>query len=204
MKAQWHVLGRRAFVLLLLPLVVACYSSDDKGATARQLSFEVVDSLLEPVYEVESAGKSFRPPVGFVPLPDSFFAILQEKFTQIVSPEVKVDFVQFFFDKRHSAGLIVSTIHELNLTGDTVTFVENYRLSLVDTYGEDHITAGDYWVDSIYVKNFLVMDSVHVRFQLICLSTEDDALELQYVVPRAFYSDLVKSLESSIGTLKPL
>lgn len=204
MNAQWDVLSGRVLLLLLLPLVVVRCSSGNDKATARQLNFDVVDSLLGPVYEVKSAGKSFHPPIGFVPIPDSLFAILREKFTQEVGPEGTVDFIQFFFDQRHSAGLIVSTIRGLSLSGDTATFVENYRQSLVDIYGEDHVTAGDYWVDSIYVKNFLVTDSLHVRFQLLCLSLEGDALELQYVAPRAVYPGMIKLLESSIGTLKPM
>ena len=204
MNAQLDVLGRRAILLLLLPLVVACDSPDKEEATARQLSFEVTDSLLGPVYEVQSAGKSFRPPVGFVPIPDSLLGILREKFTREVSPEGKIDFVQFFFDQQHSAGLIVSTVRGLNLTADTAAFVSRYRQAILAEYGEDHVTAGDYWVDSVYVKNFLVTDSAQVRFQLLCLSLEGDALELQYVVPRAVYPEVLKSLESSIGSLKPI
>ena len=204
MKAQWDVLGCRVLLLLLLPLAVGCYSSDKEPATARQLSFEVIDSLLEPVYNVESAWKSFRPPVGFVPVPDSLFAVLSEKFTQEVSSEQKVDLVQFFFDRRHRAGLIVSTVRDLNLTTDTAAFIGRYRQAILAEYGEDHVTAGDYWVDSIYVKNFLVTDSAQVRFQLLCLTLEGNALELQYVVPRAVYPKVLKSLESSIGSLKPI
>ena len=204
MNAQWNVFGHRALLLLLLLLVVACGSANKEGATTRQLSFEVVDSLLGSVYEVESARKSFHPPAGFLPIPDSLFAILREKFTQEVSPEGKIRFVQFFFDQQHSAGLIVSTVRGLNLSTDTAAFVSRYRQAILAEYGEDHVTAGDYWVDSVYVKNFLVTDSAQVRFQLLCLSLEGDALELQYVVPRAVYAEIVKSLESSIGSLKPI
>ncbi len=204
MNAQQHILGCRTLLLLLLPLAVACQSSEKEQLTARQLSFDVVDSLLGPVYEVKSARKSFHPPVGFEPVPDSLHAILREKFIQEVSLEGKVDFVQFFFDQRHSAGLIVSTVRDLNLTTDTTAFIGRYRQAILAEYGEDQVTAGDYWVDSIYVKNFLVTDSAQVRFQLLCLTLEGDALELQYVVPRAAYPSVLKSLESSIGSLKPI
>lgn len=197
-------LGLKALLVLLLPLIVGCYSSGNDLSTAQRLSFDVVDSLLGPVYEVATARKSFHPPVGFVPIPDSLFEILRTRFTQEVSPEGMIEFVRFFFDEQHSSGLIVSTVGGLNLTADTSTFIDRYRQAVLAEYGNDNVKVGDYWVDSIYVKNFVITDSMQVRFQLLCLSSEGDALELQYVVPRAVYATMVKSLESSIGTLKPL
>ncbi|MFH1374561.1 MAG: hypothetical protein ABII79_12275 [bacterium] len=203
MKVQWDNLGRKA-LLLLLPLIVGCHSSGSDQSTAQQLSFDVVDSLLGPICEVATARKSFHPPVDFVPIPDSLFEILHTRFTQEVSPEGMIEFIRFFFDEQHSSGLIVSTVDGLNLTADTSIFIDKYRQAVLAEYGNDNVRVGDYWVDSIYVKNFIITDSVHVRFQLLCLSSEGDALELQYVVPRAVYATMIKSLESSIGTLKPL
>ena len=204
MNTQLGLFDRRLLLLSLLFLVVACSSTDDQEAAPGQLGFEVVDSLLGPVYEVESARKSFHPPAGFISIPDSLFAALREEFTQQVSPEGKIHFVQFFFDQQHSAGLIVSTVRGLNLLTDTAAFVTRYRQAIASEYGDGLVTDGDYWVDSIYVKNFVITDSAQVRFHLLCLTLEGDALELQFVVPRPVYAELVKSLESSIGSLKPI
>jgi hypothetical protein len=193
----------RTLIVTLVLLGSGCGSSSNKHQE-QPLSFDVIDSLLGPVFEVPSAGKSFRPATGFLPIPDSLFEVLREHFDKEMGTKRKVDFVQFFFDQRHSAGLIVSTVQNLNLETDTTDFLQNYYHSLLDVYGSEHIKAGGYWVDGIFVKNYLVMDSLHVRFHLLCLSAKGNALALEYVVPHQTYPDVVKSLESSIGTLKPI
>lgn len=191
-------------LLLLFVFFSACDSSDNGKTITEKLSFKVVDSLLGPVYEVETVGKSFRPPVGFKPIPDSLLKTFQDEFVTVTEEKKIVYLLQFFFDHAHQAGLIVSVIRGLQLTSDTAAFIGNYRRSLIELYGNSNVRAGDYWIDSIYVKNFLVTDSVNVKFQLICLSSQGDALELQYFAPHIFYADLVRSFESSIGTIKLL
>jgi hypothetical protein len=194
----------RTLIVTFALISSGCSSSSSNKHQEQQLSFDVIDSLLGPEYEVPSAEKSFRPATGFLPIPDSLFEILRERFAKEIGTKRRIDFIQFFFDQQHSAGLIVSTVQSLNLQTDTTEFLQNYYHSLVDMYGSEHVKAGDYWVDSIFVKNYLVMDSLHVRFHLLCLSAEGNALALEYVVPNQSYPDVVKSLESSIGTLKPI
>ena len=191
-------------LLLLFIFFSACDSSDNNEPITEKLSFKVVDSLLGPVYEVETVGKSFRPPAGFKPIPDSLLKTFQDELVSVTKENQRVDLLQFFFDQAHQAGLIVSVIRDLQLTGDTAAFIGNYRSSLIEFYGESNVRTGDYWIDSIYVKNFLITDSVNVKFQLICLSSQGDALELQYFAPHIFYADLVRSFESSIGTIRLL
>jgi hypothetical protein len=59
-------------------------------------------------------------------------------------------------------------------------------------------------VNDVYVRNYLVTDSTHVRFQLLCLSQGDDALELVYFASRQSYPIMVRAFESSIGTIEVL
>ncbi len=192
------------FCLLYLFLLLGCNSSGNEKTVAQQLSFDVIDSLLGPVFEIEQANKLLYIPVGFEPIPDSLFESLKSKQKAELKGNMDIEMVEFFFDSLHNAGLIASSIKDLALKSDTSVFMENYRNSLIEYYGGDRIRSGEYLVNDIYVINFLITDSAHVRFQLICLSEDDHALELQYFMPNKSYPKLVKSIESSIGTIKQI
>lgn len=199
-KTVLHAIVRATGFLFL----VALYSCESEQATAEHLAFEVVDSLLGPVQQMSAASLSFRPPLGFLPVPDSLLQPLQEELTNQVGNREGIELKHAYIDQDRGAGLLVSLIPGLRRSGDTATFVGKYRQSLARQYGAQNVKAGDFWVDNVYVKNFLVTDSVHVRIQLLCLSDEGDAAELQYVAPRVIYPDIVKTFESSIGSLNSL
>ena len=104
----------------------------------------------------------------------------------------------------HIAGVMAAEIMELTLKSDTTAFFANYRQTIFDVRGQDNVREGEYWVNRVFVKNFLITDSINVHFQLICFTGEANAIELNYFCPRQFYPELVKLFESSIGSLNSI
>jgi len=190
---------------LVVPPVVVCFgcgSGQDERASVEHLRFDVVDSLLGPAYEIKTAGKRLNLPLGFAPVPDSVLAALKTQLTSSIGPQGGIEMVGCFLDTLHAAGMLVSVVDGYTLSSDTVGFFGRYRQSLCGAYGGDQVREGEYWVKQIYVKNFLITDSVNVRFQLLCLSAESDAVELIYFAPRDLYPKVIKRFESSIGSLQ--
>jgi hypothetical protein len=187
-------------VAALAWLGVFCACGDEK-ATAEHLGFKVVDSLLGPVKQLNPEGMSFRPPAGFIAVPDSLVLPLESTLTARIPNREGIDLKLVYVSPEHHAGLIASLIPDLFGIADTGTFVPGYRERLLRTYGAANVTIGDYWVDSVYVKNYMVTDSTEVRIQLICLMSGGVAVELQYVTPHGAYPKLLRAFESSIGTL---
>ena len=184
----------------LVWLGVFCACGDER-ATAEHLAFEVVDSLLGAVKQLNPEGMNFRPPAGFIAVPDSLVPRLESTLTARIPNREGIDLKLAYVSPQHQAGLIASLIPGLQGIADTNVFVPGYRERLLRTYGAANVTIGDYWVDSVYVKNYMVTDSAEVRIQLICLMSGGTAVELQYVTPRSAYPKLLRALESSIGTL---
>lgn len=198
-KQHW-IIGVVSVLIGLSSL--SCSTSKEKDRTADQLAFDVVDSLLGAVYEIPSAAISFRPPVGFEPAPDSIISVLQTSLADKAGVGPGMVLRLAFLDTNHVAGVLAAEIRGLTLESDTTTFLANYRQTILDIHGPDDVREGDYWVDRVFVKNFLITDSINVHFQLICMTVGANALELNYFCPRQFYPDLVKLFESSIGSLK--
>lgn len=192
-------------MLILLAAVVSlsCSCSADDPNMIEHLQFTVVDSLLEPVFPVPGAAMQFCPPAGFSPLPDTLLAQFRAQLYAQTPPDTRrTDIFQVFLHATHRAAVLVSLAEDLSISADPSGFVADYQQSLIETYGPNQVVSGDYLVNDVQVKNYLVSDSAHVRFQLLCLAASPPAMEVQYVVPKESYRRLLRSLESSIGTIE--
>lgn len=194
----------REFILMTVVFFAGCTATSDRDAAAEEMHFNVVDSLLGQTVDIPQTGLSFRPPKGFQPIGDSMFKALKERNWAAQGDSARIDILRFYFDSRVSAGIAASEIRRLSLASDTSIFISRYRQALIETYGQGSVETADFWYDSIYVKQFLITDSVNVRFQLLCLTSHENALELNYFAPRTAYKNVVACIESSIGSLKLL
>ena len=161
--------------IILLVILIGCGSSDKQTDTG-QMSFNVVDSLLAGRYEMANIGQSFRPPAGFVPASDSMMKLFEAALTEKLGRESNIDLTACFFDSTYSAGVLVAEIDNLTLHSDTTDFFNRYRYSLYEKYGVENIREGEYRVDRVFIKNFLVTDSENVRFQLLGLADSGNVL----------------------------
>ena len=202
MNAPLHPGLVKILPLVLIGMIgVGCSTREDSGEVGP-MSFEVVDSLLGPACAIAGSDIQVNPPIGFEPAADSIWSILKARLSQSGGEEQGLRLVRCFLDTINSAGLMISVIDRPALSSDTTAFVARYRQSLVDLFGIANVREGDYLVRDIHVKNFLVTDSVLVRFQLLCLSDTGSAVELTYFAARSHYPQLIKHFESSIGSLR--
>lgn len=201
-------LNMRGFVFLAIILMIytwpisGCGQSRNDISNREQMKFDVIDSLLGKPYEFTDAGISIRPPAAFQILPDSMLTALREKFEGVLKDSGAVELSRMFIDRHTGAGMMIFTIRDLNLSSDTVAFVKKYKEALIDIYGSPNVVSGDYWIKEIFVKNYMITDSLNVRIQLLCRSQLNYGLEIQYYVSRDIYPKLIKTFESSIGSLK--
>lgn len=184
-------------------VVSSCGSGGGSDSdSANQLGFSVVDSLLGPPFTVARAGQQFSPPAGFVQASDSLLTVMRAQLQASLGQETGVELVGCFLDSALPLGLVVSVIDTLNLSADTGSYFHRYGGSLRAVFGENQVREGEYRVHDIFVKNFLVTDSINVRFQLLCLAKSGNAMELTYFAPRLLYPKYVRYFESSIGSLQ--
>ncbi|MEE8418125.1 MAG: hypothetical protein V3S06_05610 [candidate division Zixibacteria bacterium] len=188
-------IGAVAFLFFL-----AC-SNNRSDKQVNDLYFDVVDSLLASEIELGSSGWRVRPPRNLTALPESLMADFRKILSSSLKDSTRITLLGILMSEETRASLMISRIAGLNLQSDTAGFMENYRDALRSEDETKSIESGDFRHGKVYVKNFLVSDSTNVQFRLICFKPSDDAIELIYTTPRAVYSDFVKSIESSIGSL---
>jgi len=194
-------------VCLTCAALSGCDRSPPESDEVEELGFVVVDSLLGPELVIEEANKALRPPEGFRAVPDSLLtalrkrglAALQNQLASLSRSTSDVELRSALLDSAHRAGLVVSVLRGI---ASDEEYAESYEDVLRDASGDAEVRSGDYVVNDVYVRNFLVSDASLIRFHLLCFSEGDESLELVYFASRSSYPSLVRAFESSIGTIR--
>ncbi len=78
---------------------------------------------------------------------------------------------------------------------------EKFENFLRDSFMSDKITRGQFSVNDIDVIQFLITTNETVAFKLFCRA-DQSFYQIDYFIPQKIYENNLKSIESSIGTLK--
>jgi hypothetical protein len=189
-------------IALIITLFHAgCSSSDSPKTRVESLAFEVNDSLLGDTIAIAESGLYVVAPATYHARIDT----VPEQFQSLQDHEFPShDLIAVYYDPTAIAELQVAVIRDLNLATDTSLFMANYRKMLSDAYGDSAIKTGDFMVNDVLVKNFLMMDSGFVQFKLLCLTYGKPAAEIEYITYKQDYPKLLKSIESSMGTIQTI
>lgn len=199
-KQQGHLSGLILLFGVLL-LAAGCTGTKQDTPSIERLSFDVVDSLLADTITLESSALSIRAPAEFQAVSDSVFNAMEQYFRDEIGTEAQAHLERCLFSEDHQALMAMFAIDSTRVYPDPGEYIAVYTAAVETAYGKENVTYGEYMVNNAVVRNFMVTDSDLVRVHLLVLSTGHDAVEVQYIVPRHAYPVILKSLESSIGTL---
>ena len=183
-------------VLLLILLVWACKDPAEEKKSQIVAGFTVDPSLLEnDTYPNKQLNFIFRVPKEWIVTEkqnhkDSLIGFVD---SYNVDPLVK-------FEDKNGEGFVSINIWKQRMS-DTLT-----TDSLLS-----HFQALDYWLEVQHsnfshncfnIDQFVLQNANHVCFKLICQEMgEEEKFEISYVVERKKIATIVRSIESSIGSL---
>lgn len=78
---------------------------------------------------------------------------------------------------------------------------EEYEKILSEKFGAENVKSTNYMKDDIQITQFLVETNKQVIFKIVFRSTRKNILQFDYITDRNSYMDMVKSIESSIGSI---
>lgn len=167
--------------------------ADDAGAGVPEMTFRVEAALLgEPVC-LDSLGVAFAPPAGWVPATTR--AALPASTRAAEGAGVAVEPVRLFFDEPTRGLMSVSRLALAPGGGALAAYA-------------DALTGPGARLDA-FRSNTLVFHQVVDRrdewlaFTLLVEAAPDAPLRFDYVVPHDHYTDVVRQIESSIGSIRP-
>ncbi len=177
-----------------LILCLACSKSKTES-DFMPITFNVVDSLLADDYHDLELGIRLNPPLNCLPVETELLDSLQTKIE--ASDSLTIKFKQIFMNLETGFSCILSTFESDQSTEE-----------IMKIYHQDFISQHDNLIldESLFSHNGLNFQQYILRrenFISIVLLTQNNqqAFVINYMIPMAFYEDLVAAIESSIGTI---
>ena len=187
-------------VALALFLSLGCGQRREASPMSR-MAFEVDTTRLGERVQSATHGIRFRPPMGWLSLPDERVAEMQTMF-QGTGDSVHVQPLYVFSDTTTSSTLIVATL-DVPGSGSIATKIDRYAATLQDALPGDSLQRDTFLKDDVPVTQFFTAHGHHVNFLLVVPTQSDQMLQFNYVVPKAHYNARqAKFLESSIGSIQ--
>lgn len=170
----------------------------------QELEFRVDTALLAPCYSDSLLKFTFCPPKGWNPLPDSTLKQVKTRLETNIQPTHNIQFrlIQLFLDPTNGNSCSLSQVS--GVVGTLVDLIEIYEESLQEKFPEAQISTAKFKIEKINVVQFLILTNEKVIFKLIFASPTKAICQLDFAVARAVYPNVVRSVESSVGSLRPM
>lgn len=177
-------------------IVIAFFSCKKKESNVADIHFEVKQELLASDSIVTSYGISVKTPKGFQRIPQKNAEGNLTKFTDSLSPNTLKNHI-ICSNAAINSVILISKVIDKNyedIVKNTIKYSRNKAMW-------SNITIGEFTNNNLRFNQFVLNNSKHVIFKLL-VASKDEISEINYIFPREVYNvDLVKSLESSIGSI---
>ncbi len=197
-----RVIGFISLSLVISLTFHACQSEKQEvkePASALAPPYTLDTTLLGPTTEIEPCLKTFRPPMHFDSIPANQLANLKARFREKVERRLVELQLVLANNSWGGGGTMAFSVDGLYIHSDTSKFFNGYRDGLIQRYGAANVSELSFWLeDSIYVKDYRLIDSLSLHHNVISISRHGSAMEVQYILPHAAAGTLLPSVKSSI------
>ncbi len=163
----------------------------------KELYFNVNTSLLGELFSNDKVGISLRIPKGWKGLSKKDFSNikdkLKEKNIEGITP------LQFYINKEKGNICTISTFEKEK---KIKTVVKEYKERLKKYFPDSKITYTSFYKDDIKFYQFQVVNQKFINIKLFLIGKYKNIIQIDYIVPVVHYKDELKSIESSIGSIK--
>ena len=195
----------RFLQLLLCGVIIGALASCDppnsQKRTYETLAFNVDGTLLEPAVTDAALNIEMSAPKGWKTIDESMLGQvidgLRDKFTQ----EFQMVPRWVFVNEESRAMCAVSGLEGVKSIPDK-TALESLETAYLDKFPKAMIQRTIFMKDAFRVHQLMVVTSNFVLIKLICNAPENRVFEIDYVVPQDVYETELRSIESSIGSIK--
>jgi hypothetical protein len=112
--------------------------------------------------------------------------------------------VRIFHEPQRRLFLILSTFPNWPMAIDPIAALRDYRGMLDGALQDVQITDGLYRLGKIGVYQVQISNPVMIDVRLLLLQDGHGPSQVDFLMPRSVYADVLKGVEASIGTIQPL
>jgi hypothetical protein len=187
--------------ILFVLSIYSCSDKNDSPASKEELKFNIDRNLIADKIDLDEYNISFSPPVNWGAISGSLFDSLSYLMKdQPISEEIKIIPLKVFSDSSSRSILNVTAI-KVNADSQN-NIINNLEKELLKKYGKTGLKRADYLKDDIPVTQFLITDNEVITFKILIINDVNQIIEFDYSTLKNSYPNEVKSIESSIGSIK--
>lgn len=195
-------LAHAACLVALVLLGLGCGQQDEEASSAiPRMSFDVDTTRLGAPVQAADYDVAFRPPAGWALLSSAELDSMSQAGAAL-SDTAALRPLYVFLDSTQGSVLSVGRLR-LDTTATFGEQMQQYGASLQQQFG-DTLRQAQFMKDDLYMAQFLAQPEGLVNFKLVFEAPSDDVLQFDYVVPQSVYPQEVRSVESSIGSIRPV
>lgn len=198
-----RIVSNSAIVLFLFFLVSGCRSGKPAEEYSQKMTFNIDPSLIEAQVTDSVNHIVYSPPADWKLLPENVFERVKDGIKEQLpdSQYVLIKPVAFYADDSLKGVLSVSTV---DFGKDKNAFAEKmkeYRKMLESKFGSN-IKPASFTKGDIRIMQYLIQTSRQVTFKMVFENKSGQILQFDYISERNAYLNMVKAIESSIGSIQ--
>ena len=198
LKREWFTLLVCGVLVILLVYVFIKHPSNPVYVYPP-LSFRVDETLLGASVEDATLKMRMSMPAWWARLEavgfSNIFDNVAKRFSQV---HERGSLLSIYWDPRVGAVCVVSVDDRLSLD----LFLSSWSEVLAEMYGSSEVLRTTFSIAGIPFHQFMVSTRDVVHIKLICAHTKRSIFAVDYLVPKAVYAKVLRSIESSIGSIQ--
>jgi len=197
-RSPWLVFGA-------LLAVLGCGRAKQAPRSA-EITFRVDSTRLGERFEDPARGLALSAPALWAPLPAAAFDEGMRRVRAAAGADSAREprMLAIYREEPEGASLAVSNFTREFSTAARDSLAARYMALLKTRFPGGQVDQGRFTYRGFDVIQFRVVDSKVVQFKLLISRPRIALFQLDYVIPRGAYERELESIESSIGSLRPL
>ena len=181
---------------------VGCDSPNTRKQPYETLTFNVDETLLEPVVTDTVLKIAIAAPKNWKQIDDSMLAQVVNKLEPQLTPQDLQIVPRWIFLNEGSRSMcVVSALNGVETAPDD-TLLETLTTAYQNQFPKAKVHQTIFMKDAFRIHQLMVIATDFVRIKLICDAPETLVFEVDYRVPRDVYQTELRAIESSIGSMQ--
>lgn len=186
-------------ILIVVIIILGCGKEETKHA---DITFNVNETLLSSMKLFPEINISFKPPVNWKEIDKEMLNKIQNRITETKdSTELNPLPIKIFMDMERSCTCFVSLFNSTLLAND---LMENYLNDFRSDNHEVSLSEGSFSHSGIDFHQIIFSKENNITIKLISTNVDQQVFMVDYVVPSKYYEEELRSIESSIGSIKKI
>jgi hypothetical protein len=191
-----------AFLVSVLSLTYACDRRNEATDNSLdEIQFEVTDTLLGSMITNDDNMFEFSVP-KLLSVPESNFMELEDQLNSNLADDINISLLYVWTDSVKENSLSVSKII---LTDDFLSDPIDYYSGIIGNTDLFKIASkAKFLKDGVLISQFITKHNNHIIIKIIFQPKADYLIQFDYIFNEKNYKQEVRSIESSIGSIKIL